>query len=197
MYNDRPPGPIEHTKAVLSWIAFAAGVLAVSVEVFLHRSRTFGERYLGMQAAAVMLVVLFYGACWEGHDVSPLLGFLLAYLFMCFVVRIGGLIERRRTGVWEHSLYNGFPRILRLMPWLGEHRAKLYVEPMLVFLVGVFTMPLNEPLGGYLILASMGLLLSVNLTVGYERTRAMDMNDAAIEQRDLAERFRERRGNRQ
>lgn len=67
---------------------------------------------------------------------------------------------------------------------------KSIIEPAVVFLVGVFMMPVSEPLGSYLMLASSGLLLSVNLLVGYERMRAMDMQDAAIEQRDLAESLR-------
>lgn len=88
MNDDRPPGPIQQTKAVLSWIAFIAGVLAVSVEVFLRRSRTFGERYMGVQAALVILLVPIYCAWWGGYDVRPLFYFLAAYLFMCLVIRM-------------------------------------------------------------------------------------------------------------
>ncbi|MCK6486426.1 MAG: hypothetical protein HUU22_11045 [Phycisphaerae bacterium] len=190
MNDDRPPGPIQQTKAVLSWIAFIAGVLAVSVEVFLRRSRTFGERYMGVQAALVILLVPIYCAWWGGYDVRPLFYFLAAYLFMCLVIRIGGILERRRGGAPQHSRYNGFPRLCRLFPRVREVTVKSIIEPAVVFLVGVFMMPVSEPLGSYLMLASSGLLLSVNLLVGYERMRAMDMQDAAIEQRDLAESLR-------
>jgi hypothetical protein len=63
-----------------------------------------------------------------------------------------------------------------------------------VFVTGIFTMSLSEPLGGYLMLASLGLLISTHLTVGYERRRAMDMNDAYIDQQNAVERFRRMRG---
>jgi hypothetical protein len=194
--QDRGPSPFQQAKAALGWVAFIAGVLAVSVEVFLHRSRSFGERYVGLQGAAVLLIVPVFAAFWPGHDLRPLFWFLAAYLCMCFLVRVGVAIRLHREGPVQHSRYNGYPRAGWLTRRIGEEKVKLMVEPLLVFLAGILTLPYSEPLGAYLMLASAGLSLSVHLTVGYERMRIQNMNDAAIEQRDFAEGFRNRRGDR-
>lgn len=189
-----PSGP-ERLKTALGWVAFIAGALAISVEVFLHRSRTFGGRYVGMQAAAVILIVPLYSMFWEGYELMPLMRFLGAFLFMCFLVRLGGLARRSRDGQEFHSRYTGYPRLMRLMPRADERKVKGALEPLLVFFAGIFASPTSEPLGGYLILASVGLAVSVQFSVGYERQRVIDMNDAYLEQRYIAERFREMRRN--
>jgi len=188
------PGPWAQTKAALGWIAFVAAALAASVEVFLHKSRTFGERFLGIQAAAVLLIVPFYTVFWEGHDVTPLLAFLAAYVFMCLVARIGGALERRRGGPREHSHYSGYPRVMRFTGRMNERTVKLMIEPMLVLIIGIFTLPASEPLGSYLLLAGFGLSLTVNLNAGYEHRRVLDMHDAAIDQKDIVDQFRDMRG---
>lgn len=193
MNQQQPPSHGEQFRSMVGWLTFVSSALAVSVEVFLHRSRTIGERYLGLQAAAVILIVPFYTLFWEGYDVMPLMRFLGMFLVMCFLARVGVAARRRQGGSQEHSRYTGYPRICGVFRRLDERRAKTIVEPMLVFLAGVFAMSASQPLGGYLMLASVGLLFSVNLNVGYECVRALDMHDASIDQRQLAERFREMR----
>ncbi len=195
MDQDHGPSGPERLKTALGWVAFMSGALAISVEVFLHRSRSFGERYVGMQAAAVIVIVPLYSMFWEGYDLMPLMRFLGAFLLMCFLVRLGGLVRRRRDGQGVHSRYTGYPRLMRLMPRADERRVKGALEPLLVFFAGIFASPTSEPLGGYLILTSVGLAVSVQLSVGYERQRVIDMNDAYLEQRYVAERFREMRRN--
>lgn len=193
--QQNPSGQLQ-VRTVLSWCAFVCAVLAASVEVFLHRSRSFGERYLGLQAAAAIPIILLFTTFWPDHDVSPLLVLLIAYVFMCALARIGVVLRRRQDGQREHTYYNGRPRVMRFVGRIGERTVKLIVEPMLVFLVGVFTLPASEPLGGYLMLASFGLLVSVHLSAGYEETRALEMHDALISQQQVVERFRDLRGDR-
>lgn len=193
MNQQQPTSHMEQFRSMVGWLTFVSGALAASVEVFLHRSRTIGERYLGLQATAVIAIVLLYSLFWEGYDVMPLLRFLGMFLFMCFLARVGAAARRRRGGPQEHTRYTGFPRVCSVFRRLSERTAKMVVEPMLVFLAGAFVMPVSEPLGGYLMLASVGLLISVHMSVGYDRVRALDMNDASIDQRQIAERFREMR----
>lgn len=185
-------GP-DRLRDVAGWVAFLAGTLATSVEVFLHRSRSFGQRYFGLQAAAVILVVPLFSLFWAGHDLVPLMYFLGAYLFMCLIARLCGFVRHRRGNPREHSRYTGYPRLLRILPWFSEHTVKVLIEPMIVFFTGVFTLGANEPLGGYFMLAAVGLFFSVNLSCNLDRVRALDMHDAAIEQQIVAERFRDMR----
>lgn len=191
--NQNQSGPMQF-KAFLSWVVFIAGALATSVEVFLHRR--FGERYLGFQAAVVLLIVPFYSLFWEGRDPTPLLQFLVAYVVMCALARIGIMARLRRGGAQEHSRYNGYPRLMAITRRISERTFKLVVEPLLVFFVGVFTMPTSEPLGSYLMLAALGLLISTQLTAGYQRIRALDMYDAYMNHNEVAQGFRDMRGER-
>lgn len=103
---------------------------------------------------------------------------------------------RSRKGPQEHSYYAGYPRLMRLCGCFKETTVKSCVEPILVFVTGAALCPYNEPLGGYLIFAAFGLFGSVHLAMGYERTRALDMHDAMIDQQNVTERFREMRGDR-
>lgn len=193
MNEERPKGFFEDAKTGLSWMTFIVRVLATSVEVFLHGR--FGMRYLGIQALGVLLLIPLYSLFWEGSDVRPLVWFMMAYLAMCAVARVGSLWRTLRHQ-HEHSLYTGYPRSMRVLPRLDEITAKRAIEPVLVFLAGLFTLPHSEPLGSYFIVAAFGLFASVQLSLGVERLRAQDLYDAMIDQQNVTERFRELRGDR-
>lgn len=191
--------PVSSTNGIgnaLSWILFAARSLAVTVEVFLHRSDSFGERYFGFQAAAGFLLILLYPLFWQEHDVSGVLLFLGAYLLMLLWARVRTALRVRRGGGQPHTRYSGRPGLLRISRRLSERFAKCCLEPLIVFLSGPPVMAWSEPLGGYLMLAGLGLFISTNAAAGYEGRRAADMHDAFIEQRSLAEEFRRMRGDR-
>lgn len=191
MNRDENSSGLVPLKTGLSWVIFIAGSLATSVEVFLHRR--FGERYFGLQAVAVLVIVPFYSLFWEGHDPTGLMQFLGAYIVMCFLARLSVMARVRRGGPQEHTRYNGYPRLMAITRWISERTLKLVVEPMIVFFVGVLTMPVNEPLGGYLMLAALGLLVSTHMAAGYDRVRALDMHDAYLDQNQVAQDFREMR----
>lgn len=193
MNRDQPTSNPDPTKAVLGALNFACRSMAATVEVFLHKSRSFGERYLGLQAAAGVRCLFFYTAFWRYGDIRPVLGFLVLYLVALAMARFG-IMSRVRGGEEVHSFYTGAPRIMRWMRGMSEETVKRIVEPMLVFLIGVFVMQANDPLGTYLMLASFALFATGNLAAGFDRMRAMDMNDAYLEQRNVAEQFREMRG---
>lgn len=77
---------------------------------------------------------------------------------------------------------------------MDEVKVKQIVEPFLTFAVGAVMLEFSPPLGGYLMIASAGLLISNGLAAEYERRRVSDMHDAYLEQRGVAERFRDMRG---
>jgi hypothetical protein len=164
---------------------------AISVEVFL-RSR-FGSRYIGAKGAIVVLIVPFFIMFWKGHDPRPLLCFLVAYLGLCVLTRIGGLVRRMR-GEGDHSRYSGWPRLCRAFPWLSEVAVKTYVEPCFVLGVAGLVGNWNPPLAAYLGIGALCLLMNVLGNETWIRQRAMDINDAVYEQQSVAERFREMRG---
>jgi hypothetical protein len=176
----------------LNWLNIIPEAWAISVYVFLHRG--FGERYLGLPAAAVILLVPFYCILWPNADLRPMLLYLLAYLFMCLVARLGMALRRVRGESPEHSRYCGYPWLMKLCPRLSEVAVKRWIEPLVVFLGGVFTLPLNQPLGLYWMVGAMCMGGIVSSALVRERRQATDMYDSVLEQQNLAERFRGMRG---
>jgi hypothetical protein len=190
MHQQHPQsGPPQFLRSA-NWFFLIARSLAVSVEVFLHDPRTFGERYMGVQAALALAILFFYPALWARHDAGPMVGLLVAFLLMCGVVRVGTVARRVGGRFREHSYYTG-------RPWLmprraaGENRVKGVLEPVLVFFAGVFSSEFNKPLSSYLMLAAAGLFMSVQSSLMAERQRVLDLNDASIDQRRIMERWRD------
>ena len=170
MFNqaEAPKEPFQDARAAMGWLAFISRIGSVTVEVFLH-SR-FGERYIGMEAAAALVLVPVFGLFWPEYDLEPLMQFLGAYLFMCLLARIGMTLRRLR-GVREHSRYTGYPHLLRLFPLLPEEAVKRFVEPFFVMCAGMAGRDYNEPLGGYLMFAAVCLFISTNLDDRWDHTR--------------------------
>lgn len=185
-----PSGGLHDVRTATNVLNAFARTFSMTVEVFLRGG--FGSRYLGMHAAGGIVLIPFWSVFWPREDCRPLLGFLFAYLAMCFLARLG-MGWRALRGVRSHTRYNGRPRLLRLCPWMDEVRFKKQVEPVLVFTLGVLLLPLSQPLGSFLMVAAFALVVSVHMVDTYGRVRAMDMHDAFLEQRELAERFRRMR----
>lgn len=177
---------------ILSWVC---GAFAVSVEVFLHRPGTFGDRYLRGQAALAAVIILLWPAlCNPSHDAEPMLIFFLLYLMFLFGIRARIGLRRRRNEPPPHSYYTGTPRLMRLVGRTPETKVKGGLEPLIVCMIGVLMLGVSPPLGGYLMMASAGLAISVGVAVEHERRRTLDLHDSFLEQRGIAERFREMRG---
>jgi hypothetical protein len=165
--------------------------LSCSVEVFLHKSTTFGERYLGPQAALAMLIIFVFPVLSPNENPEPMMWFLGAFVLALAAARAGIAVRAKRGELGPHSMYTGTPRILGRM---SESTVKRANEPIFVIIVGAFVHELNAPLGSYLMLAGVALLVSANLTAAGERKRVLDMHDAFEEQRNLADRWRWMRG---
>lgn len=189
--QDRESGPA--FKATTGFVFFLARMLAMSVEVFLHDTRTFGVRYLGVQAAIAVICLLVYAGLYAGTPGGDVTAFFVAWTVFLIVVARVGSVKRERSGTFEHSYYNGVPRILRLFPKMEEMTVKANVEPLMVLVAAITVMPLSESLGKYLIFAGASLSLTARMAVQRERTRRLDLNDAFMESRRDAEWFRDSR----
>jgi hypothetical protein len=189
MQQQQRQGTLEDLRTATNWFALICQSMAVSVEVFLHDA--FGERYVGGQGLFACLVLLILPIFFPHDDCRPLLWFLLAYLIVCFAIRIETTVRRRRGTLPAHTRYNGWPFLMRLFPRAKEVTIKRFVEPLLVCAVGMGVIAHNQPLGFYLMAAGFSLAMTNSLYVAQQRVRAMDMNDAVISQSDVAERFRD------
>jgi hypothetical protein len=186
----RAPGPREQFTGFVSWLAFGCHVLETSIAVFLRRG--FGRRYFGLQALAVIPLLLIWATLWPESDSTPLLVFLGAYVMGCVVAQAESF-RRQRQGEVQHSFYSGAPCVMHwpiLRRGFSERAAKGVIEPVMVLIASWFVAQVDEPLGTYLMVAAVGTMLSIGLGRAAEERRLMDMRDAHIEQQNVAERFR-------
>jgi hypothetical protein len=191
MNEQHPPQPnmASDFERGMNIMMFVVHTWAVSMEVFLHRNM--GSRYLGFSSVAVVFLIPMYGAYWEHYDLAPLMRFLAAYVLMAVVSRMIA-VSRQNQSVGGHSYYNGYPRMMRDKSRADEVAFKHFREPFVVGIIGLATCQLNQPLGWYWMLGAVSLFVKGSISNRITDVRIMDMNDAMIEQAQLAERFRTR-----
>ena len=100
MFNQQQqPEPHSGFRNFIGLVAFAAQTFAVSVEVFLRKPSTFGERYLGLQAGAALPLMFFWPAfCEPYQDPAPMFLFTALYVVACMIVRVKTASRRLRGG---------------------------------------------------------------------------------------------------
>lgn len=190
MEYQRQPSPFQQRmQSTVSWWLFLTQVGAVSVEVFLHKR--FGSRYCRLQALMVVPLGIAYAWMWNfnGYDIRPLMYFFVAYVVALLYAQIGILVRLRR-GDQVHSMYNGFPTMLKPSQAHRERTVKLWAEPLLVGGVGLLLHEINEPLGWYLLFATASLIVCNIQMVLWQRRQVVDLQDAVIEQTQVAGTFR-------
>ena len=186
----RQENPYESPCNGASLGLFICRVFAFSLEVFLHKDM--GKRYPGLQAVVVFLAIPFYMLGWEGYDLRPMLWFLVAYVFMSAVNRIGALAANETP---QHTYYTGWPRLLSRASRLNEVTFKRFFEPVLVLAVGfIVRQQFNAPLGAYLIAGAACLYITVTASLMEQQVLADDINDRLVETKMAAERLRAIRG---
>ncbi|MCC7010918.1 MAG: hypothetical protein IT454_00030 [Planctomycetes bacterium] len=180
-------------RGTVYWLDFAARTLACPLEVSLHDLGTFGQRYFGLQwLAAVAAMVLFPGF-FPGCDPTPLWVWTAAFVLGSFVAKAKSDRRRARGEFEEHSYYGGTPSLMRVLRRAREAHVKGAIEPVLAFFTGAVLTGWNEALGMFLILAALALLFCVKASELQNRTRALDMHDAMIDQRRVTDQWRRTR----
>lgn len=172
---------------------FLVRAWATSIEVFIRAD--FGTRYLGLQAAAVFLLVPTYCGIKRTADAGMMSLYLVNYLVLCCLHR-QTIRRRTRRGVFFHSYYDGTPMLWKLFPWCSEVPFKRYVEPVLVMAIGVLLIPVSEPCGLYLLIGGVCMGLATGACCARQEVQLLDLNDSILDQQALAERLREMRGDR-
>lgn len=199
MWQRQEPEPVASKKDFnnfLGVMTFITRTLGVTVEVFLRRSDSFGERYFGLQAAAGTVCILFWPVLWEGHSAEPMLVFLALYWLALVAARMRTKSRIRRGGPQPHTLYNGTPTLAKVWKRSSEHRIKTVIEPLYMLFIALCVATISVPLAVYLGLAGMCAAASSGMSGALQHRRSMDLHDAFVEQRDMAAAFRRMRDGR-
>jgi hypothetical protein len=177
-------------------MTFLTRSLAVTVEVFLRRSDSFGERFFGLQAAAGAACILVWPAFWEGHSAEPMLVYLALYWVALLGARIRSKARIRRGGPQPHTLYNGTPTLAKVWKRSSEHRIKTVIEPIYVACIALCFATISVPLAAYVALAGVCAAVSTGMSGALQHRRSMALHDSFLEQRDAADAFRRMRDGR-
>lgn len=186
--------PTQHdasdTRRGMGVLLFVARALATSLEVVLHRPSTIGDRYLGAPALLALVLIFCWPVLCTPRDTTALYAYLAVY---CLGLAAANGAKRRRRARGElgpHSYYTGTPLLMRALPKLRETTVKGAVEPVLAFGIGAVLVGPAPMLGGYLMTASIALMVTVQITLAGERRRVLDTHDAYLSQRHLVEQWR-------
>jgi hypothetical protein len=183
----KQPNPNPDVHFVAEVVENVGRSLALSVEVFLHRG--FGSDYVGCGLLAVFIMFVF-AKFFPDENVRPLTVFAGMYAVLWLVATINVLIRWWRGGETIHSRSNGKPLLMRVLPGWKEMSLK-HLEALLVILLGYGIRHLNRPLGDYLLVAGVFVLLRGYCLASQQRSRAVQLNDAVIEQKMVADQFQE------
>ena len=100
-------------------------------------------------------------------------------------------MERRRQG--EHSSYGGWPWLAMRIPFVRDEVKAKGLESAIVFVSGVFMLPMSEPIGQFVMLTAFGLAIVHVMDVQAGKTRARQMRDAMIEMQQMVQDVRRSR----
>lgn len=199
MLEQKQPEPLFSKTGVNNFLGvffFIVRTFGVTVEVFLRRSDSFGQRYFGLQAAVGFVLILFWPVLWREHSAGPMLIFLALYWLALLTARVRTKARVRRGGLQPHTLFNGTPTLQKVWRRSSEHRIKTVIEPLYVCLIALCMAIVSVPLAAYLALAGLCAAASSGMSGALQHRRTMDLHDGFLEQRDTAESFRRMRDGR-
>lgn len=154
-----------------------------------------GPRFIGLLGGLSVLPMMAIMAAKRDCNPGPLTALMVLFIARWFAGRAAHLYRLvRRRPLPCHSRYAGTPLLTKVFPTLSEKTAQ-WLECPIVFVVGAGLNLLNQPLGLYLMLASVAMGVWLMLGQMYTTNRTMDMRDNAIEQQAMAEKFKESNAN--
>lgn len=147
----------------------------------------FGREALGMNGLCALILLLAYGSFTNS---AAMWIFLLLWILALLRQRLKG-IENRNKGIAIHSRYNGYPWLsFKLFPRTKDETSARGIDGFLCMGMGALLSYVDPPLGWFIGVGGFSLLFVEALIVELRKKRLQAMQDAEIEQRDLAEHYR-------
>ncbi len=171
-----------NVRTGVNLLALAANGYATTMTPFLRRG--FGSEALGINGIVAALIILVYAGATHCPE---MITFFWVWLGFVAYQRIYGL-NLRRQGHVVHSRYAGWPEVgLRFTK--SAKIARQVVEPLVCLVAGAVLFLYSEPLGRFVMLGPIGLLVSQGIDGQVMKSRLTALRDAEIEQRHLSDLF--------
>lgn len=147
----------------------------------------FGKEALGLNGLAAGFLIMAWGS-FANSEVMWI--FFLLWILAMLKQRIKG-IQNCRNGVVVHSRYNGYPWLsFKLFPRLKDETQARGADAWLCIIGGMTLTYLDPALGWFIGVGGFALLFVEAMIVELRKKRLEAMRDAEIEQRDLADHYR-------
>lgn len=171
----------------LTWWIVRGG--AIPFEVFLHEGM--GAAYPGLAGllSFVQMFLLSMVCAGEGMDVGPVFLFGMIYLGMLVVRRLEYALITCRRKPQPHSGYDGWPLLCSVFPGISPQAAKRVIEPLLVGGSGLALLHVNQPLGLWFLFGAVSLTVTHEMVEQSLEADVQALNDQALYQQEVAERF--------
>lgn len=195
--NASQPNRYKYSRAEL----LTLGVFhLLSLPPVLLLRRRLGKRYLRLFHVSftsvtiyILWIITLMLAPFLLHNKETVLSFF--YLFTVAIAATIHAIEislRKKNKIIVHSYYSGYPRILPYIPEVIKTKAeqwnvdlpifvKMYVEPILCVVVGLFAANIELCLGFLMILGGLGIFLWSQYQAANADDEATDIMDGLIE----------------
>ncbi len=147
----------------------------------------FGREALGLNGLCALIIILAYGSF---ANSGAMWVFLLLWILAMLQQRMKG-IQNRNKGIAIHSRYNGYPWLsFKLFPRTKDETSARGVDGFLCIVAGALLSYVDPALGCFIGVGGFSLLFVEALIVELRKKRLQSMRDAEIEQRDLADHYR-------
>lgn len=150
-----------------------------------------GKEAFGLNSFAALLLMIAFGSFANSQAIWVL---LLLWILAVLRQRVTQM-QNHRKGFIVHSRSLGDPWLaFKLFPRIKDYGTAKGAEAFLVMAIGcLLGYGLDPALGWLLALGGIGCLCIEGFAAEVRKRRLQDMRDAEMEQRDLAERFRDGR----
>ena len=169
----KPPGQVVNWPLILCLSA------SLPIELMMHDLRTFGVRSISPRAVAALLLMFVFAGFHPDENCVPLICLMAATILLSVVAQIIAKVRQHR-GARVHSRYSGRPYAARLLPFSEVTIKRL--EPLVAFGAGWIVHVFNHPLGSFLVAAAICLAIKLGIDRIGSSERALNTNDAMIEQ---------------
>lgn len=151
----------------------------------------FGREAFGISSLVALLLIIGFGSF--GNSAAMWV-FLLLWILAVLRQRVTQMQDRKK-GLIVHSRYQGYPWLgFKLFPRIRDEGNAKGAEAFLVISIGTLLgYSLDPALGWLLVMGGIGTLFIEAFAVEVMKRRVQAMRDCEIENRDLAERFRDGR----
>jgi hypothetical protein len=149
--------------------------------------KDFGKEAFTFSGMVAFILILAWGSF---ANSAGMWLFLQLWLFAMLMQRLKG-IQNRMRGVVVHSRYNGYPWLSwKLFPWIKDQTNARGADGIISIALGIGLAQLDPAVGWFIGAAGFSLLFTEALIVELRKKRLQAMRDAEIEQRYLAEHYR-------